>query len=129
MARALLIVLDSVGIRRRSGCRRYGDAGSDTHGHIAIACREGRGDRASLRAGPLRLPHLTTLGIGLAAKGATGSVPAGARTEGEPEALYGNAIETAAGKDTPSGHWEIAGLALPEPWGTFPDTRPASRLN
>lgn len=125
MARALLIVLDSVGIGGAPDAAAYGDAGSDTLGHIARACAEGRGDREGLRAGPLRLPHLAALGIGLAARGATGTVPPGLDPAGEPDGLYGNAVETAAGKDTPSGHWEIAGLPLPEPWGTFPDARPA----
>ena len=125
MARALLIVLDSVGIGGAPDAAAYGDAGSDTLGHIAQACAEGRGDRPGLRAGQLRLPNLAALGIGLAARGATGKVPPGLDPLGEVEGLYGNAIETAAGKDTPSGHWEIAGLPLPEPWGTFPDARPA----
>ncbi len=125
MARALLIVLDSVGIGGAPDAAAYGDAGSDTLGHIAAACTDGWGDRAGLRSGPLRLPHLTALGLGLAAAGATGAVPPGLAFSGQPDALYGSAIETAAGKDTPSGHWEIAGLALPDPWGTFPDTHPA----
>ncbi|MCJ2015747.1 phosphopentomutase [Methylobacterium sp. J-076] len=125
MARALLIVLDSVGIGGAPDAAAYGDAGADTLGHIALACAEGRGDRAGLRAGSLRLPHLSALGLGLAAQGATGTIPPGLAPDGAPAALYGNAVETAAGKDTPSGHWEIAGLALPDPWGTFPETRPA----
>ncbi|TXN66111.1 phosphopentomutase, partial [Methylobacterium sp. WL6] len=66
MARALLIVLDSVGIGGAPDAERYGDAGSDTVGHIAEACAAGRGDRAGLRSGPLRLPHLAALGLGLA---------------------------------------------------------------
>ncbi|MBE7245720.1 MAG: phosphopentomutase [Actinomycetospora chiangmaiensis] len=125
MARALLIVLDSVGIGGAPDAASYGDAGADTLGHIAEACAAGRGDRAGLRQGPLALPHLAQLGLGLAAEGATGRVPPGLAPEGEPGALYGHAVETAAGKDTPSGHWEIAGLPLAEAWGTFPDTHPA----
>ncbi len=125
MARALLIVLDSVGIGGAPDAASYGDAGADTLGHIAEACAMGRGNQAGLRQGPLHLPHLAKLGIGLAAAGATGRVPPGLAPAGEPAGLYGHAIETAAGKDTPSGHWEIAGLPLPEPWGTFPDTSPA----
>ncbi len=77
MARALLIVLDSVGIGGAPDAARYGDAGSDTVGHIAEACAAGRGDRAGLRAGPLRLPNLAALGLGLACEGATGRVPPG----------------------------------------------------
>jgi phosphopentomutase len=125
VVRALLIVLDSVGIGGAPDAASYGDAGADTLGHIAQACAEGRGDRDGLRRGPLRLPNLAGLGLGLAAQGATGCVPSGLEPTDEPHGLYGHAVETAAGKDTPSGHWEIAGLPLTEPWGTFPETRPA----
>ncbi len=125
MARALLIVLDSVGIGGAPDAARYGDAGSDTVGHIAEACAAGRGDRPGLRAGPLRLPNLAAFGLGLACEGATGRMPPGLAPEAEPQALWGHAVETAAGKDTPSGHWEIAGVPVPEAWGHFPDTHPA----
>ncbi|UIN33274.1 phosphopentomutase [Methylobacterium oryzae] len=125
MARALIIVLDSVGIGGAPDADTYGDAGSDTLGHIAERCTEGRGDRAGLRAGPLRLPHLAELGLGLAAAGASGRIPPHLAPAGPPRGAYGHAVETAAGKDTPSGHWEIAGLPLTEPWGHFPETRPA----
>ncbi len=125
MARVLLIVLDSVGIGGAPDAARYGDEGSDTIGHIAQSCARGEGDRAGLRSGPLLLPHLTALGLGLAAEGASGRIPPGLALEGAVEAAYGHAIETAAGKDTPSGHWEIAGCPMLEDWGHFPDTRPA----
>ncbi|MCE4222362.1 phosphopentomutase [Methylobacterium sp. C25] len=125
MARALLIVLDSVGIGGGPDAARYGDAGADTVGHIAEACERGQGDRDGLRSGPLRLPNLTALGLGLAAEGATGRVPPGLEPVGAVEGAYGHAVETAAGKDTPSGHWEIAGLPMLEDWGHFPDTQPA----
>ncbi|MER2248525.1 phosphopentomutase [Methylorubrum podarium] len=125
MARALLIVLDSVGIGGAPDAEHYGDAGSDTVGHIAEACAAGRGDRPGLRAGPLRLPNLAALGLGLACEGATGRVPPGLAPAGAPQALWGHAVETAAGKDTPSGHWEIAGVPVREAWGHFPDTHPA----
>ncbi|WP_375456826.1 phosphopentomutase [uncultured Methylobacterium sp.] len=125
MARALVIVLDSVGIGGAPDAARYGDAGADTVGHVAQACAEGRGDRTDLRAGALRLPHLAALGLGLACAGATGRIPPGLAPAGPIRGAWGHAVETAAGKDTPSGHWEIAGLALREPWGHFPDARPA----
>jgi len=125
VARALLIVLDSVGIGGAPDAAAYGDAGSDTLGHIAEACAIGRGDRVGLRSGLLRLPHLAELGLGLAAAGASGRIPPNLAPQGDPRGAYGHAVETAAGKDTPSGHWEITGLPLPEPWGHFPDTRPA----
>ncbi|NEU13990.1 phosphopentomutase [Methylobacterium sp. BTF04] len=125
MPRALLIVLDSVGIGGAPDAARYGDTGSDTLGHIAEACATGAGDRAGLRSGALRLPNLAALGLGLAAQGATGRVPPGLAIAVAAEGAYGHAIETAAGKDTPSGHWEIAGVPVLEDWGHFPDTVPA----
>ena len=124
MARALLIVLDSVGIGGAPDAAAYGDEGSDTLGHIAEACAAGRGDRTGLRAGPLRLPHLAGLGLGLAAAGASGRVPPNLAPVGEPEGAYGHAVETAAGKDTPSGHWEIAAVPVPFDWGYFPEGEP-----
>ncbi|WP_375408349.1 phosphopentomutase [uncultured Methylobacterium sp.] len=125
MARALLIVLDSVGIGGAPDAAAYGDAGSDTIGHIAEACARGEGDRLGLRAGALRLPHLSTLGLGLAAADASGRMPPGLAPGGAATGAYGHAVEIAAGKDTPSGHWEIAGLPMQEPWGHFPETVPA----
>ena len=125
MPRALLIVLDSVGIGAAPDAARYGDAGADTIGHIAEACAAGRGDRDGLRRGPLALPHLRALGLGLAARGATGRVPPGLEPEEPVRGIHGHAVETAAGKDTPSGHWEIAGVPVAEDWGHFPDTHPA----
>ena len=125
MPRALLIVLDSVGIGGAPDAARYGDDGADTLGHIARGCARGLGDRDGLRSGPLSLPNLTALGLGLAAESATGRMPAGLAPTGPVEAAYGHAVEKAAGKDTPSGHWEIAGLPMLEDWGHFPDTQPA----
>jgi len=118
MSRAFILVLDSVGIGSAPDADRH-DAGADTLGHIAQACREGRGDRAGLRAGPLRLPNLARLGLGATRRQ---SIPelATARIE----AAFGSAAEASAGKDTPSGHWEIAGLPVRFRWGLFPTTRP-----
>ncbi|WP_019907063.1 phosphopentomutase [Methylobacterium sp. 77] len=125
MARVLLIVLDSVGIGGGPDAARYGDAGSDTLGHIAETCAAGAGDRDGLRLGRLHLPHMTRLGLGLAAAGASGRIPPGLKPVGDVAGAYGHAIETAPGKDTPSGHWEIAGAPVTEEWGYFPDTVPA----
>lgn len=125
MARALLIVLDSVGIGGAPDAASYGDLGADTLGHIAQACARGDGDRPGLRAGPLLLPHLAQAGLGLAAHGASGTLPPGLALAGTLIGAYGHAVEIAAGKDTPSGHWEIAGLPVQEPWGYFPDADPA----
>ncbi|GJE16293.1 phosphopentomutase [Methylobacterium marchantiae] len=125
MARVLLIVLDSVGIGGGPDAARYGDEGSDTLGHIAEACSRGAGDREGLRKGNLHLPNLARLGFGLAAAGASGRVPPGLEPIGPLAGAYGHAVETAPGKDTPSGHWEIAGAPVIEEWGYFPDTLPA----
>jgi len=123
MPRAAVLVLDSVGIGGAPDAARYDDKGADTVGHIAERCAVGEGDRAGLRSGPLRVPNLVSLGIGLACETATGRIPPG--LEGEAlQARFGSAIETSRGKDTPSGHWEIAGLPVDFDWGYFPNTRP-----
>lgn len=125
MPRAFLIVLDSVGIGGAPDAATYGDEGANTLAHIADACAAGKGDRASLRAGPLALPNLTRLGIGLACEAAAGRVPPGLAPAGSAEAAWGAGTETSRGKDTPSGHWELAGAPVDFDWGYFPDTVPA----
>lgn len=127
MARALVIVLDSVGIGGAPDAASYGDAGANTLGHIALACRAGRGDRAGLRAGPLDMPNLARLGLGHALTMASGMEIA-ELGQASQWALSGSAIETSRGKDTPSGHWEIAGLPVTFNWGYFPTTVPCFPL-
>jgi phosphopentomutase len=124
MPRALLIVLDSVGIGGAEDADAYGDAGADTVGHIAEACATGRGDQAGLRQGPLHLPHMTALGLGLAAEASTGRMPPGLAPQGALKGAWGYGVETSKGKDTPSGHWEIAGVPVAFDWGYFPNTIP-----
>ena len=123
MARAFLFVLDSFGIGGAPDAKSYGDEGSDTLGHIALACLKGEGDRQALRAGPLHLPNLNQLGLGEAARLSTGNLPAGFETV-TPSGLYAAAQEISKGKDTPSGHWEIAGVPVMFEWGYFPNTVP-----
>jgi phosphopentomutase len=125
MSRALLIVLDSVGVGGAEDAAEYGDAGADTLGHIAEACAEGQGDRAGLRQGPLVLPNLSRLGLGAAAAASSGRTPPNLASAGPPRGLFGYAVETSRGKDTPSGHWEIAGVPVDFDWGYFPDVQPA----
>src|SRR5205085_384041 len=93
-------------------------------GHIAEACAAGRGDCGGLRAGPLQLPHLVRLGLGEAARASTGRVPPGLETSAPPHGLWGYAVERSKGKDTPSGHWEMAGYPVAFDWGYFPQTVP-----
>ncbi|MCK1424078.1 phosphopentomutase [Bradyrhizobium sp. 182] len=120
--RALILVMDSVGIGGAPDAARYGDDGADTVGHIAEACMAGRADSAA-REGPLRIPNLVALGLGQACRLATGRVPPG--LDGRVEhRQFGCATEISKGKDTPSGHWEISGVPVPFEWGYFPRTMP-----
>ncbi|HEX6218893.1 MAG TPA: phosphopentomutase [Sphingomicrobium sp.] len=124
MPRAIVLVLDSVGIGTAPDSAAYGDEGADTVGHIAEACARGEADSAA-RSGPLNLPNLIALGLGEASRMATGRVPPGLNGNSRPVGAHGFAVETSRGKDTPSGHWEIAGVPVPFEWGYFPRTIPA----
>jgi phosphopentomutase len=121
MPRAFLFVMDSVGIGGAPDAAAYGDAGSDTVGHIAEACAAGRADNG--RTGLLRLPNLDRLGLGAAAALATGRRPPG--LSAEPQGWWGAGVESSRGKDTPSGHWELAGAPVAFDWGVFPRSIPA----
>lgn len=124
MSRAFVFVLDSFGVGGSADAARYGDEGSNTFGHIAEACATGAGDQENLRRGPLALPNMLSLGLGQAAEAATGSAPAGLIAATAPSTFHGAAQEISSGKDTPSGHWEIAGVPVPFDWGYFPETVP-----
>lgn len=116
MARALLLVLDSVGIGASADAADYGDEGADTLGHVA--------EWRAARGRPLSLPTLVGLGLGAAAAAASGRPLAGLAAQGAFAARHGFAVETSRGKDTPSGHWELAGLPVAFDWGYFPRTIP-----
>lgn len=124
MARAFLFVLDSFGIGGAADAELFGDTGSNTFGHIASACAEGRGEREGLRSGPLHIPNMTALGLGEASRIATG-FRFGGDTGLAPGAVFGAAQEISSGKDTPSGHWEMAGVPVTFDWGYFPQEVPA----
>jgi phosphopentomutase len=121
MTRAFLIVLDSVGIGGAPDAEAFGDAGSNTLAHIARECAAGRAEQG--RSGPLRMPVLDALGLGAAVRLASGAEAPGLSTA--PQGMWGAATEVSNGKDTPSGHWELAGVPVPWDWGYFPDTIPA----
>ena len=121
MTRAFLIVMDSVGCGGAPDAVAFGDAGANTLGHIAQACAEGRADIG--RAGPLRMPNLDGLGLGAAIKLASDFDAPGLGLP--PKGRWGAATEISRGKDTPSGHWELAGVPVPWDWTYFPDTTPA----
>ena len=77
MPRAILIVLDSVGVGGAPDADAYGDQGANTIGHIASACANGDGDRAGLRSGLLVLPNLVRLGLGKVVRAASGEAAPG----------------------------------------------------
>lgn len=112
MSRVIWLVLDSLGLGAAPDAAAYGDAGADTFGHIAAAC-------ARAARGPLRLPNLSRLGLPQAHAGAHGRPAPGFEAMPAPEGRWGHAVERACGKDTPSGHWETAGVVLTVPFGVF----------
>ncbi len=124
MARAFIFVLDSVGIGYAPDAADFGDQGANTVVHIAEQCAAGNADRQGLRSGPISLPNMATLGLYSAADIAAGK---GNAVGGTPvvTGFFGAAQERSSGKDTPSGHWEIAGVPVLFDWGYFPDTAPA----
>ncbi|WP_171128697.1 MULTISPECIES: phosphopentomutase [unclassified Ruegeria] len=126
MSRAFLVVMDSVGIGGAPDADRFfngtiPDSGANTLAHIAQACAEGRAEEG--RSGPLHLPHLDALGLGAATRLASGDPTPGLTAQ--PTGLWGCAREHSPGKDTPSGHWELAGLPVPWDWHYFPNTTPS----
>lgn len=96
--RALLIVLDSVGVGCAQDAATYGDEGAHTLGHILERCPD------------LRLPTLRSMGLGRILRASSDEPVTG---------CYGRMQERAAGKDSTTGHWELAGVTLREPLGVF----------
>jgi phosphopentomutase len=124
MARAFLFVLDSFGVGGAGDAAQFGDDGANTLAHIAKACAAGTADRGGLRKGPLHVPNMLSLGLGKAAKTATGFSLGGRDEIPLRSSFHGAAEEISSGKDTPSGHWEIAAVPVPFEWGYFPRTIP-----
>lgn len=121
MARAFLIVIDSVGIGGAPDAKDYfngdvPDTGANTLGHVAQWCAAHR------NTGPLSLPVMASLGLGDALY-----LSSGLRLlETAPEtATWTVAREVSKGKDTPSGHWELAGLPVPWDWHYFAKNEPS----
>lgn len=116
--RALILMMDSFGIGATPDACYFQDQGSNTLGHIASWSLAQRGR-------PLILPHLEDLGLGAAAREATGKLPSGFLKRDDFTGLYAAAAERSKGKDTPSGHWELAGVPVLFDWGYFPKTVPS----
>lgn len=108
--RAVLIVMDSVGIGEMPDAHRYGDEGSNTLANTAAA------------VGGLALPHFRELGLGNI------HPILGVEPVARPLASYGKMSEASPGKDTTTGHWEMAGLVLDRPFPTFPNGFPPEIL-
>lgn len=119
MARAIVMVLDSFGVGAADDAAKFGDLGADTFGHIAELCAAGKADTG--RQGPLQIPNLLALGLGEVSRGATGRLPPGLPDVAAYHGRYGWAQELSSGKDTPSGHWEMAGVPVLFDWGYFLD--------
>ena len=111
MKRAAIIVLDGMGIGRAPDQDAYGDAGSDTLGNVARA------------VGGLQVPNLERLGLGLCRPLAGVGRPA------QPSAAYGVALPQSPGKDSTTGHWELCGVLLDQPFRTYPTGFPAALLD
>lgn len=113
MARAFLVVIDSVGIGGAPDAEQFfndtrPDSGANTLAHIA-------------QAAGLSVPVMESLGLFKALELASGEVIAGGAT---PVGAWGAATEISRGKDTPSGHWELTGVPVPWDWTVFPKTEP-----
>ena len=103
--RVIIIVLDGAGCGELPDAHAYGDAGSNTLGNVA-------------RHVPLKVPNLRALGLGHL-------VPLDGEAPPSPAGALGRMSEASAGKDSVTGHWEMAGIVLDRPFPTFPDGFPA----
>jgi len=106
--RVIVIVLDSVGIGALPDAAAYGDEGSNTLGNIA-------------KQVPLQVPVLRSLGLDRV-------VSLGGVRPGRPRGAYGRMAEVSAGKDSVTGHWEMAGVVLERPFPTFPSGFPPEMI-
>lgn len=109
--RVFLVVMDSVGIGEAPDAEQFDDKGADTLGHIAD------------HMGGLKMPHMGSLGLSNI-RHIKGIEPAD-----QPKAHYTTMVEASNGKDTMTGHWEIMGLYIDQPFRTFPDGFPDELLN
>lgn len=124
MSRAIILVMDSCGIGATDDAHKFGDVGANTLGSVA--------SYRAANGAPLKLPNLARLGLLHAAQESAGSWPEECATNIDLIGAYGFAAELSSGKDTPSGHWEIAGVPVLFDWGYFTDkidTFPADLLD
>ncbi len=124
MARAIILLLDSFGIGSSEDAALYGDSGADTFKHIVEYCQGSKTTVHRKQPGPIRLPNLTKRGLFAASRLSRGEALSSSDTNSIEHSQYGYCVEISHGKDTPSGHWEIAGVPVLFDWGYFPDTVP-----
>ena len=111
MKRAVILILDGVGIGEAPDAADYGDAGSDTLGNVARA------------SGGLKLPRLERLGLGNIRE------LDGVARRGDATGAWGTMRPASAGKDSTVGHWEVAGVHIERPFPTFPDGFPRELID
>ncbi len=112
MSRAFVLVMDSLGIGGAADAEAFGDSGANTLRHIAEVC-------------PLTIPNLVRLGLSAAAEQSDGKTLPNVTPAEQITGAHGAAREQSRGKDTPSGHWEMAGVPVMTDWGYFPKEVPA----
>lgn len=106
MGNCYVVVIDGLGVGAQEDAAAYGDEGEDTLGHVCKVTN-------------CRLPNFQRLGLG-------NIIPlASVREEKNPAAAYGKMREVSAGKDSTTGHWELAGIHLDKPFPTYPEGFPA----
>lgn len=109
--RAIILILDACGVGELPDAARYGDAGSSTIPNVARA------------VGGLKMPNCQTLGLG-------NIVPIdGVPPASHPTGSFGKMIEQSPGKDSTTGHWELAGVILDQPFPVFPHGFPADLVS
>ena len=112
MKRAFILMLDSFGIGELPDAKKFNDEGSHTLKHIAENCIAGKADVPNVRQGPLKLPNMAQLGLYAAANACQANEIFSSFPVDSIKGAYGFARELSFGKDTPSGHWEIAGVPV-----------------
>ncbi len=122
--RVCILLMDSLGIGESLDAVQYGDQGANTFAHIHAACAKAKADVAGLRNGPLQIPNLSKVGLYHAAVASSGIKIVDLAKLPQPTGHFGYAVEQSLGKDTPSGHWELAGVPVMFEWGYFPETIP-----
>lgn len=125
MARAFILVLDSLGVGATPDAGAFGDADANTLGNIANWCADGNVGPDRPAPGILVIENMRRLGLGRCVEQASGKEIPGLAFGGRTTGIYGVCKEKSRGKDTPSGHWEMMGLPVDFDWGYFKPDYPS----